>query len=309
MPELPEVETMVRGIRPAVEGRTLRAVRACPCACRPITVLPGLAAIDRRTHGQRVERVRRLAKRVLLELASGEAFVIEPRMTGLMLLKDPPDIEHLRIEWCFEQGRRRSSVWFWDRRGLGTVSLLSAAELAELEAGGRLGPDPIELSEADWRAAFEQVRRPIKVALLDQSRVAGIGNLYASEILHRAAIHPERRCDELKRSDWSRLQAAAREILLEAIAYEGSTLSDGTYRNVLNQDGGYQNAHRVYDREDERCRTCSRGTIRRFVQAQRSTFFCPICQRPPRDGRTRQNGVAAASTLPKSTGPSQGRRR
>src|SRR5690606_1542873 len=129
----------------------------------------------------------------------------------------PPDIEHLRVEWCFESGRRGSSVWFWDRRGLGTISLLSAGELAELEAGGRLGPDPIDLSDAGWRAALQNVRRPIKVALLDQSRIAGIGNLYASEILHRAAIHPERRCDELKRSDWTRLQSAAREILLEAI--------------------------------------------------------------------------------------------
>jgi formamidopyrimidine-DNA glycosylase len=103
--------------------------------------------------------------------------------------------------------------------------------------------------------------------------------LYASEMLHRCGIHPAARCDRLHGDPWTRLHAALLAVLESAIEHEGSTLSDGTYRNALNQAGGYQNQHRVYDRAGESCPTCGRGTIQRIVQAQRSTFFCPACQK------------------------------
>ena len=121
-------------------------------------------------------------------------------------------------------------------------------------------------------------RRAIKVALLDQRAVAGIGNLYASEMLHVATFHPAAHCHRLNSEQWTRLHAAMRLVLEEAIRYEGSTLSDGTYRNALNESGGYQVHHRVYDRTEQPCPTCGRGTIQHIVQAQRSTFFCPQCQ-------------------------------
>jgi formamidopyrimidine-DNA glycosylase len=121
-------------------------------------------------------------------------------------------------------------------------------------------------------------RRAIKVALLDQRTVAGIGNLYASEILHLAGIHPARPCQRLKPGDWQALSAAVVDVLSEAIRYEGSTLSDGTYRNAQNEAGGYQNHHRVYDRAGESCPGCRKAKVVRIVQAQRSTFFCPVCQ-------------------------------
>ena len=274
---------MVRGIRPFVAGGTIRAVRACPCACRPMTIAPALRTMDRRTVGRRVADVRRIAKRVVLALDDGSAFVIEPRMTGLMLIADPPDREHLRVEWELRQGRRTQRLWFWDRRGLGTLRLLSPTQLAELEQGGRLGPDPIGLPLDVWAARLQRLRRPLKVALLDQTLVAGIGNLYASEILHVARLHPMQRTDRLTREEVDRLRLATDAVLLDAIEHEGSTLSDGTYRNVLNQDGGYQNAHRVYDREAEACPSCRRSQVVRIVQAQRSTFYCPECQ--PRSRR------------------------
>ncbi len=116
------------------------------------------------------------------------------------------------------------------------------------------------------------------MALLDQRALAGVGNLYASEILHTAGIHPQARCDRLRRGDWQRLHAAMRSVLKEAIRFEGSTLGDGTYRNALNQAGSYQNHHRVYDRAGETCAVCGRAQVERIVQAQRSTFFCPRCQ-------------------------------
>ena len=122
-------------------------------------------------------------------------------------------------------------------------------------------------------------RRMIKVALLDQTAVAGIGNLYAAEILFVAGVDPRTRCDKLSGPQWGRIHQAIARVLGEAIEHEGSTLSDGTYRNAMNHEGNYQNYHRVYDREDLNCDRCSAGVIRRIVQAQRSTFFGPVCQR------------------------------
>lgn len=286
MPELPEVETMVRGIRPVAAGAEIVDVVACPCDCRPLTLSPSWTEFRRVLRGRRIVEVVRRAKRVILRLDTGAAVVVEPRMTGLMLVADPPDAEHLRIEWRLRTSAGGStSIWFWDRRGLGTVRLLDAVPLARLLGTDDLGPDALEMTVAEWIARCAQTRRPIKVALLDQRLVAGIGNLYASEILHRARIHPAHPAARLDRARLVRLDESVRHVLRTAIEYEGSTLGDGTYRNVLNQDGGYQNEHRVYDKAGDTCPDCRRGTIRRIVQAQRSTFFCPVCQRPPRAPR------------------------
>lgn len=279
MPELPEVETMVRGIRPILEGFRLNGFSACPCLCRPLLVSPSVEEIRSRAEGRIVTRVMRRAKRILIELAGEETFVIEPRMTGLMLIGDPPDEAHLRYRWTVRDGRRNRHVWFWDRRGLGTIRLCTQAEIEERLGPKVLGPDVLVMSIEDWMAALGRTDRAVKVALLDQRLFAGIGNLYASEILHRARIHPTTVCSRLSRSRIARLRAAAAEILEDAILNEGSTLSDGTYRNVLNRAGGYRSRHRVYDREGEACPTCGRGAVRRIVQSQRSTFYCSVCQR------------------------------
>jgi formamidopyrimidine-DNA glycosylase len=138
------------------------------------------------------------------------------------------------------------------------------------------------LSSDELRVRLSASRRAIKVALLDQRAVAGVGNLYASEIAHQAGVDPRAACNALTSQQWQKIHAAMRDILERAIRYEGSTLSDGTYRTAINGEGGYQNHHRVYDRAGERCPTCQRGTIERIVQAQRSTFFCPKCQKPRR---------------------------
>jgi formamidopyrimidine-DNA glycosylase len=136
------------------------------------------------------------------------------------------------------------------------------------------------------RERLRASRRAVKVALLDQQAIAGIGNLYASEILNVASIHPTTRCDKLTISQWRRIHEATLDVLHEAIKHEGSTLSDGTYRNALNDAGRYQNQHRVYDRAGELCRTCKRGIVQRIVQMQRSSFFCPICQAKRRGRRS-----------------------
>lgn len=282
MPELPEVETMVRGIRASVEGRTIASVRGCPCTCRPMLIEPSLEEIDLRVRGQKIISVYRRAKRVLMELENGDAFVIEPRMTGLMLLDSPPSEAHLRVEWRLNDSHSPARLWFWDRRGLGTIRLLDPEERKVILGPDRLGPDALEITEDQWRECCSRTISPIKTALLDQKKISGIGNLYASEILHLSKISPETRACDLTPAQIRRMAEATRKILHTAIQYEGSTLSDGTYRNALNKSGGYQNAHRVYDRESQKCLTCRRGSIVRIVQGQRSTFYCRVCQRKPR---------------------------
>ena len=276
MPELPEVETMRRGIL-AIEGSTIAEVERCARKLKRIFVRPRIDVFRRRVVGRVVQKVGRLGKRVIVRLDSEDAIVLEPRMTGLVLVADPPNNEHLRFCMRFADGDVRQ-IWYWDRRGLGSVCLYSSDELNELCNGGAFGPDALEISAAMLHERFGKSRREIKVALLDQKAVAGIGNLYASEILHLANVHPQHRCDRLTRGQWQRIQECVIEVLQTAIEHEGSTLSDGTYRNALNQAGDYQNLHRVYDRAGELCPTCGKAKIVRIVQCQRSTFCCPVCQ-------------------------------
>lgn len=279
MPELPEVETMVRGIRSHTEGQRINAFVACSCACRPLSIEPSVRQIDKLVTGETITAVTRRAKRVILRLSSGWAFVIEPRMTGLMLVSDPPDLEHLRVVWKLGTSRRERSLWFWDRRGLGTIRLFNPDQLEQLMGTEILGPDALIASVEHWTSTCQATARAIKVLMLDQKKIAGIGNLYASEILHRAKVDPQTPAQQLRPAQIERIATSTIEILETAIQYEGSTLSDGTYRNALNQAGSYQNAHKVYDREDEVCPTCQKSQIIRIVQAQRSTFYCPACQK------------------------------
>ena len=280
MPELPEVETMVRGIRPFVEGRQILAVRRCRCACAPLQFRPGFATLAKRMRDRTVVGVRRIAKRIVIDLNSGDSLVIEPRMTGLILLADAPDRAHRRFEIRFAGQREYNSITYWDRRGLGTAQLMREDELAERLGPTKLGPDALSMSSADWQERCTLTKRPVKVALLDQKWIAGIGNLYASEILHLAGIHPGTSTAALSSRQILRLADSTQTVLSEAIAYEGSTLNDETYRNVLNRRGRYQSRHRVYGKQGERCFTCGEGIVERMVQSQRSTFFCPVCQPP-----------------------------
>lgn len=278
MPELPEVETMVRGLRPQIEQREILEVELCACSRRPIQITPSARVFRRKIARQMISQVFRFAKRVVIELSSGDFIVVEPRMTGLMLVSAPPTQEHRRVCWHLRDRRdMTSSFEFWDRRGLGTVRLLNPTEMTALMAS--LGPDALQITVDEWQHRLAKTRREVKVAMLDQKMVAGIGNLYASEILHRAGVSPTKPANEVTTRQVKRIAAETTEVLQAAIQYEGSTLSDGTYRNALNKDGGYQNEHRVYQKAALPCPSCARGTIERIVQAQRATFYCPKCQR------------------------------
>jgi formamidopyrimidine-DNA glycosylase len=278
MPELPEVETMRRGVLGVTGGR-IRDVERVACRRKPIAIAPRIDHFRRRVVGRTVLDVGRIGKRVVLRLDSADAIVLEPRMTGLVLVADPPTREHLRFR-CRLSGSETREFMYWDRRGLGNVRLFSPAEFDAAFGPGKLGPDALAMTADLFRQQLGSSRRGVKVALLDQRAIAGIGNLYASEILHLASVHPGRRCDKITHTQWQRIADATRQVLETAIRYEGSTLGDGTYRNALNQAGSYQNHHRVYDKAGECCTRCGNGSqIVRIVQAQRSTFYCRNCQR------------------------------
>jgi formamidopyrimidine-DNA glycosylase len=290
MPELPEVETMCRSIAVAV-GCHIRGVERPRSRLQSISMAPPLAQFRRRAIGRMIAAVRRAGKRVVLELATdggnaGDCIVLEPRMTGLVLLADPPDREHLRLVLQLNGGRA-GQILFWDQRGLGVVRFLSPDQFLDCYGPARLGPDALAIPAETFRERLQDSRRAIKVALLDQHALAGVGNIYASEILHLAGIHPATPCQRLRAAEWSKLHAAMRKILLAAIRRQGSTLRDGTYRIARDKRGSYQACHRVYQRVGESCVQCSAARIVRIVQAQRSTFFCPICQRPCSSRRRR----------------------
>jgi len=268
---------MRRGVL-AVEGGVITSVERMRCSRRPIRITPRIDALRRRAVGQRIEAVERLGKRVLLRLKSQDAIVFEPRMTGLLLTGEPPTSEHLRVHIGLQQAAL-AQLWYWDRRGLGSVRLFSPHQLQAVLGPKRLGPDALIITPQQLHANLANSRRAIKAAMLDQSVVAAIGNIYASEILHVARIHPQTTCNAISAAKWERLVEATRHVLEQAIRYEGSTLNDGTYRNAQNRNGSYQNHHRVYNRRGRACTTCRRASIQQITLAQRSTFFCPHCQR------------------------------
>jgi formamidopyrimidine-DNA glycosylase len=268
---------MRRGVL-GVVGARITHVERVACRRKPIAITPRIDRFRSRAVGRRIREVGRVGKRVVLHLDSDDAIVLEPRMTGLVLVADPPSREHLRFR-CRLSGSSIRELLYWDRRGLGNVRLFSPAEFEEAFGPEKVGPDALAITAGLFRERIGGSKRAVKVALLDQRAVAGIGNLYASEILHLAGIHPGRSCDRITRGQWQAIADATHEILEAAICYEGSTLGDGTYRNALNEAGGYQNHHRVYDRAGETCVRCGSGSaILRIVQAQRSTFFCRTCQ-------------------------------
>lgn len=277
MPELPEVETMRRGLFPAIGGRISR-VEFPKNRYRPIAMSPASDQWESRLCGKSVAGVDRIAKRVLVRLSNEDRIVLQPKMAGLTLIADPPSQEHVRLIIHLENAAC-DRIIYWDRRGLGTAHIWTPQE-CQLHLGPEvLGPDALEITSEDFHRRFGKLHRPVKPALLDQRLVAGVGNLYASEILHRAAIDPRTLCERISKAKWQRIYELMQGVLLEAIDSEGSTLSDGTYRNAINGEGGFQHFHLVYARDGQVCSTCKSGTILRIVQSQRSTFYCPKCQR------------------------------
>jgi formamidopyrimidine-DNA glycosylase len=264
---------MRRGVA-SVAGCTVRDCRRPRSRLQSIEFTPNFRSLRHRVVGRKIAAVGRVGKRIVLELDSHDRIVIEPRMSGSVILANPRDRTHLRL--ILELSGPAKQLLFWDQRGLGVVRLLSAAEFQSRYAADKIGPDALEISVAQLRQRLEKSGRAIKVALLDQKALAGIGNIYASETLHLVGIHPGTPCTKLTPRQWTRLHAAMGRVLREALHHQGSTLADNVYTTPDGQPGKY--AFRVYQRHGHPCPRCGQADIVRIVQAQRSTFFCPACQ-------------------------------
>lgn len=274
MPELPEVETTVRQIRPQVVGRRVVGVEV---DWRPALGGVSLGRFRRGVVGSRVERVWRRAKYLVFDLDGAGCLVGHLRMTGrLRVLEGSQDPgPHSRLRLALDDGR---VLHFLDLRKFGRLVHTTRPE--EILAG--LGPEPLgDGFTRRWlRSALRARRRQLKPLLLDQSFLAGLGNIYADESLHRARLHPRRLASRLIPAAADRLHTAIREVLAAAIELQGSTF-DGFYRTPEGKPGRYQREFSVYGRTGEPCPTCGRP-IRRIVVAQRGTHLCTRCQPAPR---------------------------
>lgn len=284
MPELPEVETMRRGVARLVGSQVTHA-EVPTLEVHPIKYEPPPAELCPRLIGRHLEKVSRVGKRLLLHWETGKVLVIEPRMTGRVIINPLQDLSHIRLILHMEnrtatQGTQKQILVFRDVRGLGSVRLLSEALWRGEFGPHKIGPDALTITWEELRARLSRRRCAIKVGLLDQSVLAGVGNIYASEALHRAKIHPALPCSQISKTQWQELTRSLREVLQEAIQFQGSTLADGAYAPPENDRGSYQDKHRVYQRDGQRCCQCRRGIVRRIILGHRSTFYCPICQRP-----------------------------
>mgnify|MGYP002778811236 CR=1 FL=1 len=287
MPELPEVETVRRGLQPALEGAVLAEVHAF----RPDLRFPFPERFEERLTGARVERLDRRAKYLLASLDRGETLVMHLGMSGRFTVTRPgatlepggfyyagaPDPKHTHVLFRTDAG---AAIAYNDHRRFGYMGLVPTAELERHPWFAPLGPEPLGggFDGSALVRAFRGRAQNVKATLLDQRVVAGLGNIYVCEALHRARIHPERPAGRIGRARLDRLADEIRSVLTEAVENGGSTLRD--YAAADGARGAFQDRFRVYDREHEGClREGCRGVVRRLVQGGRSTFYCAGCQR------------------------------
>ena len=292
MPELPEVETVARGLQASVAGRRVLSV-----LLRKTDFIDDPALIERELPGKRIGRVERYGKFMLLELdeaapaAGGEESSRSPRGAALLVhlgmtgnlaphFAGQQTEKHTHVCFLLDDGRE---LRYTDARRFGRMAYLSGETLAaELQ---RFGADPLEVSREEFAARIASSRARIKALLLDQTVLRGVGNIYADESLWRARIHPATPGSRLNPQQTERLRKALKAILLRAIQMRGSTISDFVDSN--GESGEYQQHHRAYGREGRKCYRCG-SRIERVTLAGRSSHFCPGCQPAPRGVRPRK---------------------
>lgn len=278
MPELPEVEIVVRGLRPPLEGHRLQQVEQRRAGLR----FPFPDNFAQRLTGRRVERIQRRAKYMLLHLDDGQVLLCHLGMSGRMVIVERPDREsrppldrHDHVIFITDAG---VEIRFNDARRFGVMDLVAADSLEDHPLLRALGPEPLgnDFNGPALAEALKGKRSPIKAALLDQRVVAGIGNIYACEALFFAGLSPRRQAYTVQGGRAEKLAGAVRSVLTRAIEAGGSSLRD--YVQADGELGYFQHEWSVYGREGEPCITCG-SAIKRLVQSGRSTFYCSSCQR------------------------------
>jgi formamidopyrimidine-DNA glycosylase len=297
MPELPEVETIVRGLAKRITGDVIESVWI---GTKPEPLLSPAAEIAKLLEKARIARVHRAGKHILLDLADDSppgakpsskkkkkkpsrsapqslrgTWVVHLGMTGRLLISRPemPQHKHTHLVAKLASGRE---LRFVDPRRFGRLFVQHNFQAASLARASMKGVEPLEVRFEDFTRLFKPRHTPIKNALLNQSLLRGIGNIYADESLFRAGIRPLRRAARLTREQLQRLHRAIQRVLLEAIAAGGSSISD--YVDAAGEEGFFQLRHRVYGREDQPCLRC-KTPIRRIVLSGRSSHYCPQCQK------------------------------
>lgn len=276
MPELPEVETVRRGLMPVMEGKQI--IRAD--VNRPDLRWPFPDKMAERLTGKTIERLRRRSKYILADLDSGETLLIHLGMSGRMMIstKDHPEtLKHDHVVFHMQDDAR---VVFNDARRFGAMDMATTATMAEHKLLASLGPEPMgnAFDEPYLVERLKGKNSPIKNVLLDQRIIAGLGNIYVCEVLLRAGVSPTKKAGQMSAAKVRTLVPIIRDVLGEAIESGGSSLKD--YRQADGELGYFQHSFRAYGREGEPCVTngCD-GKIQRIVQAGRSTFYCAQCQR------------------------------
>lgn len=280
MPELPEVETIVRGLRPILEGRRLARIEQ-RCAALRFPLPENFVA---RLEGRRIRHIGRRAKYIMFHLDDGQVLLCHLGMSGRLLVsngKTGPPGRHDHIILVTDAG---GEVRFNDARRFGMMDLVEEARLGEHRLIAGLGPEPLgnDFNGPELARRLAGKRTSLKAALMDQRVVAGLGNIYVSESLFRAGLSPRRRAYTVGRGRAERLVRAIRDVLMKAIQAGGSSLRD--YRQTSGELGYFQHDWAVYDRAGQACPGCAcdparTGGIRRIVQANRATFYCPTRQR------------------------------
>jgi len=278
VPELPEVETVRRGLAERVVGRLITEVSVG----RPRSVRrTSPAELIARTRNTRVESVDRRGKYIVGRLDSGDGLMIHLRMSGQLLVDrvGAPRPTHTHVVFELDG---RDELRFVDPRTFGEVVAFDPDEADRVVPElGRLGVDPVaeSLELPRLRRLLGSTRRPVKAMLLDQTLIAGIGNIYGDEILHRAGVDPRRPAADVNAAQSKRLHRSIAEVLGEAIAAGGSTLGDAQYVDLMGEGGSFQDQHRVYGRAGARCVTCARGVVVAALIGGRTSSWCRVCQR------------------------------
>lgn len=274
------METVRRGLEERFVGRRIERVEVG--RERSVRRTSRDEVIARLT-GTTPTAARRRGKYLIIDLDSGDEMMIHLRMSGQVLIDsamtDRPAHTHVILTL---RGRPAEELRFVDPRTFGEVVVYDPDTATSIVPElARLGPDPIAegLELAQLRRSLSSTARAVKAALLDQSLVAGIGNIYGDEILHRARVHPKRPARDVSSSQLRRLHACIHEVLNEAIAAGGSTLDDAQYVDLMGEAGSFQERHRVYGRAGGRCLSCGRGRVVSAVVGGRTTSWCGVCQR------------------------------
>lgn len=271
MPELPEVETIVRDLARLLPGATIRKAEVVRPDLIDGDTPKGFAA---KVRGRRIAGVTRRAKNIVLELDDGR-LLVNLGMTGRLLVTRTKDEEptHLGVRLSLDRGRE---LRYHDVRRFGRLWTMTEDEWRAWD--GELGVEPLsdDFSD-DWmREHAARSRVAVKTWLMDQGRVVGVGNIYASEALFRAGVDPRRPANALTPEELARVRLGVRQVLQEAIEYRGTTFLD--YRDASGEEGAFAARLKVYDREGQPCTVCT-SPVQRVVQGGRSTFYCPSCQR------------------------------